>query len=149
MKNCSPNVAPIFKGDRFDLNQCPKNDFEWEHMKSISYALVVGSLIYAQVCTKLNITFSIEVLRRYQSNSGIDHWKAVKKVMRYLQRTKDYMLMYIRTDSLEVIGYFDVDFAGCVDSRKSTSSFIFKHANGVVSWRGCKTDLGCHFHYGS
>ena len=35
MKNCSSSVAPILKGDRFDLNQCPKNDFEWEHMKSI------------------------------------------------------------------------------------------------------------------
>ena len=35
MKNCSLSVAPILKGDIFDLNQCPKNDFEWEHMKNI------------------------------------------------------------------------------------------------------------------
>ena len=31
MKICSLSVAPIVKGDRFDLKQCPKNDFEWEH----------------------------------------------------------------------------------------------------------------------
>ena len=51
MKNCSPSVAPILKGDIFDLNQCPKNDFEWEHMKNIPYASAVGSLMYAQICT--------------------------------------------------------------------------------------------------
>ena len=61
--------------------------------------------------------------------------------MRYLQGTKDYMLMYKRTNSLEVIGYFDVDFARCVDSRKSTSSYIKKLANGAVCWRSEKQTL--------
>ena len=43
------------------------------------------------------------------------------------------MLMYKRTYSLEVIGYSDADFAGCVDSRKSMSGYIFKLADGAVS----------------
>ena len=47
MKDCSPSVAPIVKGDRFNLNQCPKNEFEREQMKNISYASVDGSLMYA------------------------------------------------------------------------------------------------------
>ena len=47
MKICSSSVAPILKGDRFNLNQCPKNDFEWEHMKNVPYASAVGSLMYA------------------------------------------------------------------------------------------------------
>ena len=51
------------------------------------------------------------------------------------------MLMYRRTDSLEVIGYSNSDFAGCVDSRKSTSSYIFKLADRVVSWRSAKLTL--------
>ena len=92
MKNCSPSVAPILKGD--NLNQCPKNDFKREHMKNIPYASVVGSLMYAQVCTRPDIAFSVRVLGRYQSNPGLDHWRAVKKVRRYLQGTNDYMLMY-------------------------------------------------------
>ncbi|RZB63650.1 GDSL esterase/lipase isoform C [Glycine soja] len=58
---------------------------------------------------------------RYQSNPGIDHWRTTKKVMRYFQGTKDYMLIYRQTDNLDEIGYSDSDFAGCVDSRKSTS----------------------------
>ena len=72
MKNCSPSVAPILKGDRFDLNQCPKNDFEREHMKNIPYALAIGTLMYAQVCTRPEIAFVVGVLERYQSNPSIN-----------------------------------------------------------------------------
>ena len=61
--------------------------------------------------------------------------------MRYLQGTKDYMLMYRRTDSLEVIGYFDSDYAGCIDSQKSTSGYVFMLAGGAVSWRNAKQTL--------
>ena len=51
------------------------------------------------------------------------------------------MLMYRRIDELEVIGYSDSDFAGCVDSRKSTSGYIFMFANGAISWRSAKQTL--------
>ena len=61
--------------------------------------------------------------------------------MRYLQGIKNYMLMYRQTDILEVIGYYDSDFAGCVDSHKSTSSYIFKLADGAASWRSEKLTL--------
>ena len=88
MKNCSPSVAPILKGDRFDLNQCPKNDFEWEHMKNIPYASVVGSLMYAQFCTRPDIAFAARVLGRYHSNPCLDHWRAAKKEMTYHSRNK-------------------------------------------------------------
>jgi len=94
MKDCSPVVDPIVKGDRFNLNQCPKNDFEREQTKNIPYASLVGSLMYAQVCIRLNIAFAVGMLRRYESNLGIDHWRVAKKVMRYLQGIKGYMLMY-------------------------------------------------------
>ena len=60
------------------------------------------------------------MLGRYQNNPGMDHWKTAKKVMRYLQGTKDFMLIFRRSDNLEVTGYSDSDFAGCIDSRKST-----------------------------
>ncbi|RVW72857.1 Retrovirus-related Pol polyprotein from transposon TNT 1-94 [Vitis vinifera] len=141
MKNCSPSVSPIVKGDSFNLNQCPKNDLEREQMKNIPYASAVGSLMYAQVCTRPDIAFAVGMLGRYQSNPGIDHWKAAKKVMRYLQGTKDYKLMYRRTSNLEVVGYSDSDFAGCVDSRKSTSGYIFILAGGAISWRSVKQTM--------
>ena len=78
---------------------------------------------------------------RYQSDPGLDHLRAAKKVMRYLQGTKEYMLMYRRANTLEVIGYSDSDFAGCVDSLKSPSGYIFMMAGGAVSWRSAKQTL--------
>ncbi|RVX16183.1 Retrovirus-related Pol polyprotein from transposon TNT 1-94 [Vitis vinifera] len=77
------------------------------------------------VCTRPDIAFSIGMLGIYHSDPGIDHWKAAKKVMRYLQGTKDYMLMYRWNDNLEVIGYCDSDYVGCIDSQKSTSRYVF------------------------
>ncbi|KAL0378762.1 UNVERIFIED_CONTAM: Secreted RxLR effector protein [Sesamum radiatum] len=61
--------------------------------------------------------------------------------MRYLQGTKDYMLMYRRTENLEVVGYSDSDFVGCVDSRKSTYGYIFMIFSRAVSWKSAKQTL--------
>ncbi|KAL0334044.1 UNVERIFIED_CONTAM: Retrovirus-related Pol polyprotein from transposon TNT 1-94 [Sesamum angustifolium] len=104
MKDCSSSVAPIVKGDKLHLNQCPRNDLERKQMKDIPYASAIRSLMYAQVCTKPDIAFAVGILGRYQSNPDLDHWRATKKVMRYLQGMKDYMLMYRRTENLEVVG---------------------------------------------
>ncbi|XP_070029409.1 secreted RxLR effector protein 161-like [Nicotiana sylvestris] len=103
-------------------------------MESIPYSSIVGSLMYAQTCTRPDISFAVEILERYQSNPGIDHWKAAKKVLRYLKGTKDYMLMYRRSKHLEVVGYSDSDFAGCIDTRKSTG-YLFQLAEGAISWK--------------
>jgi hypothetical protein len=78
------------------------------------------------------------MLGRYLSNPGMDHWIAAKRVMRYLQRTKDYMLTYRKSDHFEVVGYSDSNFAGCQDSRMSTSGYIFLLARGAISWKSVK-----------
>ena len=82
-------------------------------MDNIPYASLVGSLMYAQTCTRPDISFAVGMLDRYQSNPGLFHWRAGKKVLRYLQGTKDHMLTYRRTSNLEVVGYSDSDYAGC------------------------------------
>ena len=61
--------------------------------------------------------------------------------MQYLKGIKDYMLMCRWTNSLEVVRYVDSDFVGCVDSQKSTSSYVFMLANGAVSWKSVKQKL--------
>ena len=67
-------------------------------MQNIPYALVVGSLMYARVCTWLDTAFVTGILGKYLSNYGVDHWKVGKRVLQYLQRTKDYMLIYRMSD---------------------------------------------------
>ncbi|XP_047259099.1 secreted RxLR effector protein 161-like [Capsicum annuum] len=88
-----------------------------------------------------DIAYIVGMLGRYLSNPGIEHWKAAKQVMRYLQRTKDYMLTYRRSDHLEIVGYSYSDFAGCLDNRSSTSSYVFMMAGGAVSWKSVKQTL--------
>ena len=88
-----------------------------------------------------DIAFRVGMLGRYMSNPRIDHWKAVKRVMRYLKRTKDFMLTYLRSDSLEIFGYSYSNFAGCQDRKRSTSSYVFMLARGVISWRSVKQTL--------
>jgi hypothetical protein len=94
--------------------------------------------MYAQTCTRPNISFAVGMLGRYQSNPGMDHWKAAKKMMRYLQGSKDFMLTFMRSDSLEVTGYSDSDFAGCIDSRKSTFGYLFMLTGGAILWKSVK-----------
>ncbi|RVW12961.1 Retrovirus-related Pol polyprotein from transposon TNT 1-94 [Vitis vinifera] len=141
MHNCKSTKAPIVKGDKFSKAQCPQNDDEREEMKTIPYSSVVGSLMYAQVCTRPDIAFVVGMLGRYLSNPGSQHWKAAKKVLRYLQGTKDLMLTYQRTSLLDVVGFCDADFAGCIDDKKSTTGYIFMMAGGAVSWKSVKQTL--------
>ncbi|RVX15068.1 Retrovirus-related Pol polyprotein from transposon TNT 1-94 [Vitis vinifera] len=68
MQSCSSGVAPILKGDKLSKKQCLRNNMEREQMKKIPYASVVGSLMYAQTCTRLDISFDVGMLGRYQSD---------------------------------------------------------------------------------
>ena len=61
--------------------------------------------------------------------------------MRYLKRTKGYMLTYQKFENLEIIGYSDSNFAGCQDSKHSTSRYIFMLAGGAISWKSAKQTL--------
>ena len=94
MQSSSSGKAPIVKGDRFFKGQCAHNDIERDRMKVVPYFSVVGSLMYVQVCTCLDIAFVVGVLGKYLSDPGQSHWKVAKKVLMYLQGTKDFMLTY-------------------------------------------------------
>jgi hypothetical protein len=138
MHECSTTHVPFMKENTLGTFQSPRNQLEINEIKSIPYASAIGSIMYVQVCMRPNLAFVTGLLRIFQSNPGIKHWKAAKKTLRYLQGTKHYMLTYKRTDNLEVIGYSDSDFAGCVDSQKSTSGYVFTLANGAISWKSFK-----------
>ena len=65
--------APIVNGDSFGKFQCPKNQYEIDQMKAVPYGSAVGSLQYAQVCTRPDLAFVTGVLGRFQSNPEIEH----------------------------------------------------------------------------
>ncbi|KAL6219605.1 hypothetical protein ACLB2K_007364 [Fragaria x ananassa] len=136
MENCSGGDLPMSKGDKLNKSQCPKNDFEKNAMKNKQYASLVGSLLYPQVCTRPDIAFAGSMLGRYQVNSGEVHWTEGKKVLRYLKKTRDYKLVYRKTESLDVVGYSDSYHAG--DKDDFTSAFVFLMASGAISWSSSK-----------
>ena len=70
MQLCSSGKTPIVKGDKFSKGQCPQNDIERDQMKAVPYSSIVGNLMYAQVCTRLDIAFVVGMLSRYLSNLG-------------------------------------------------------------------------------
>jgi hypothetical protein len=134
MHKCNPTPAPIVKGVKFGKFQCPRNQYEINEINAVPYASVVGSLMFAQVCTRSGLAFVTGMLGRYQKNPGKPHWDGVKKALRYLQGTKGLMLMYKKSDApLEIVGYSDSNFTGCLDTEKSTSGYIFTLVNEVIS----------------
>ena len=61
---------------------------------------------------------------RYQSNPGVDHWTAVKNILKYLKRTKDMFLVYEGDKELVVNGYIDASFDTDLDESKSQSGYV-------------------------
>ena len=73
----------------------------------------------------------MEIVSRYQSNLGLDHWTAVKNILKYLRRTRDYKLVY-GTKDLILIGYTDSDFQTDKDFRKFKSGLVFSLNEGAL-----------------
>ncbi|XP_075091781.1 secreted RxLR effector protein 161-like [Nicotiana tabacum] len=105
---------------------------EIEKMKADPYPSAVRSLMYAMLCTRPDICFAVGMVSRFQSNPGREHWTDVKHIIRYLKRTRDYMLVYHSGD-LVPIGYTDSDFQSDRDSRKFTSRYVFTLGGGAIS----------------
>ena len=143
MQGCNSGDAPISKGDRLHTGQCPKSALETKSMQNVPYARLVGSLMYAQICTRPDISFAVNLLSRFQSNAGHAHWVAGKKVLRYLKKTKNYMLTYRRLEDqdFEVKGYTDASYKSDMDDLKSTTSYIFMLGGGAISWKTEKQTL--------
>ncbi|TYK09546.1 gag/pol protein [Cucumis melo var. makuwa] len=107
-------------GVHLSKEQCPKTPQEVEDMRCIPYVSIVDSLMYAMLCTRLDICYAVGIVSRYQSNPGLDHWTTVKIILKYLKRMRDYMFAYEAKD-LILIRYMNSDFQTDKDSRKSTS----------------------------
>ena len=94
-------------------------------MKSVLYALTVGSLMYAMVVTRPDISHAVGVVSKFMHNPGRLHWSAVKHVFRYLAGTKDHINFFGPKSTLGVVSYTESYFAGCVDNRKLTTGYCF------------------------
>ncbi len=104
-------------------------------MRNVPYASVVGSLMYAMVCTRPDISQAVSLVSRYMHNPGKVHWHAAKWILRYIAGTVDVGLKFEKSEDSLVTGYVDSDYAGDLDKRRSTTGYVFIMAGGPVSWR--------------
>ena len=122
-------------GSHFKLSkeQSPKIEEERYHMSKVPYASTIGSLMYAMVCTTLDVAHAVGVVSRFMSRPRKQHLEAVKWILRYLKGSSDTCLCFIG-ESLKLQGYVDADFASDIDSRKSITRFVFTLGGTTISW---------------
>lgn len=100
------------------------------------YQCAIGSLMYAMTQTRPDIAYAVSTLSQFAHNPDETHWKALKRVFRYIRGTLDVTIKYKSDTSgrLQLLGYSDSDWGGDLETRKSTSGYVFQLANGPVSW---------------
>lgn len=108
-------------------------------MNKTPYREAIGSLMYAAVATRPDITFVISTLSQFLDNPGKLHWQAVKRVFRYLAGTKSYTLTY-GNERHNLLGYTDADGAS-QSHRHAISGFAFLIDGGAISWASQKQEL--------
>ena len=99
------------------------------------YMLATSSLLYLATQTRPDLAFRVGCCCRYNQNPGKQHWEAVKRIFRYLRGTPTLGLLFQKQPKLTVQAYSDLDFAGCSDTRQSTSSTVIKLSGSPITWR--------------
>jgi hypothetical protein len=96
------------------------------------YRELVGSLMYLAVCTRPDISQAVGALARYMSAPQKQHWDAARSLLRYIRGTTGFGICFGDGGGLQ--GYCDADYAGDIDTRRSTTGFVFTLNGGAVSW---------------
>ncbi|PKI70095.1 hypothetical protein CRG98_009558 [Punica granatum] len=109
-------------------------------MSRIPYASSIGSIMYAMLCTRLDVSYALSMMSRYQSDLGERHWIVVKNILKYLQKTKEMFLVYGGEEELNVRGYIDASFQTDKDDSRSQSGYVFCMNGGAVSWKSSKQE---------
>ena len=102
------------------------------------YQSAVGSLLYLSNWTRPDITFAVNNVAKFNCNPTEEHWRAVKRILRYVKGTSNYGILYNKSSKDELIGHCDADWAGDINNRKSTSGYVFTLAGSPISWRSNK-----------
>jgi Reverse transcriptase (RNA-dependent DNA polymerase) len=144
MENCNPIATPMELGTKLSRYD------EGDEVDANLYRSLIGSLRYL-TCTRSDIMFDVGVASRYMESPMTSHWKATKKILRYVRDSVNLGLHYSKTNSFKLIGYSDSDWCGDTDDRKSTSGFTFYVGDTIFTWLSKKqaivTLLTCEVEY--
>ena len=93
--------------------------------------------MYLSVCSRPDIAFAVGN-PRFSSKPIKQHWKALKRVLRYPKATVSYGVKYTTSDYKKCSLFSDADWAGDVNDRKSTSGYLFVLNGGPPTWKSKK-----------
>jgi reverse transcriptase-like protein len=134
LDNVTPRNVPLPPGSILDSNMSPKTDSEKKVMNDKPYRSILGSIMWGQLATRPDLSFSVSLLARFQANPGIEHWNALMHVVGYIKNTLDFGLTYSCNSDLSPAAFVDADYGGCRDTRRSMSGYVFMMAGGAVTW---------------
>jgi hypothetical protein len=134
LEHITPRNTPLPVGILLDNDMSPKTDSEKKEMSDKPYRPILGTVMWGQLATRPDLSFSVSLLARYQSNPGKEHWNALMHVIGYIKNTLDFGLTYSRDYEISPYAFVDSDYGGCRDTRRSTSGYVFLMAGGAVSW---------------
>lgn len=137
MENCKPACAPSDTNTKLSIDM-PSDNANAEELAKIPYQEAVGSLLYLAQGTRPDIAFAVNDVSRFNSNYSLAHWKAVKRILRYLSGTINYKLCFSIQDANQMVAYSDADWASDIDKRRSCTGYVFIISSGAVSWKSTR-----------
>ena len=124
MEHCNPVATPMEQGVKL-------SKFEGGNsVEANLYQSLVGIPRYL-TCTRPDIAYSVGIISIFMEDPKQTHWKAIKRILTYIQGTKSLGLFYSSTADYKLLGYSDSDWYGDVDARKSTTGYMFFMGDGV------------------
>ena len=137
MSTSNPCVTPMDQSYHV-AKQVAETDTE-DKPCSAPYRQAIGCLMFLMVGTRPDIAFAIGKLSQHCADPRESHWTGVKRVLRYLRGSQRLGLVFGKDDlGTELHGYSDADWGGCLQSRRSTSGYVFKLCGGPISWASRK-----------
>ncbi|NDX61125.1 hypothetical protein G3N22_19985 [Acinetobacter baumannii] len=135
MNDSKKGYIPLPQGVTLTKADSPSSKEERETMSRVPYASAIGSIMYAMLCTRLDVAHALSITSRFQQDPGVKHWTAVKGILKYLRRTKGLFLVYGGEEELSVKGYGDAAFQLQENEMRSQSGFVFVLNGGAISWK--------------
>ena len=128
MSECKPVATPVDIGSKLF-----KKDNQSEEDLKLPYRELVGALTYLSTTTRPDIAFAVSRLGQFNNSFGEEHWKAAKRVLRYLKGTSKLGLTFGSKLS-PLTGLVDADWCNCPDDRRSFTGYVFLLNSSPVSW---------------
>ncbi|KAJ9547728.1 hypothetical protein OSB04_020271 [Centaurea solstitialis] len=141
MDESKKGFIPMQHGIVLSKTQCPVSSQDQDKMKSIPYASAIGSIMYAMLCTRPDVAYSVSVTSRYQQNPGEPHWVAVKNILKYLRKQKicswSLEVLRMKLVSSDILTLVSRPTEMISDHSQGT---FFTLNGGAISWKSSKQD---------